>query len=222
MDRASWLRERRDAVRADYDRDAARYDDHPYPTTSHGRFIDRLLASTPLGGTILDAPCGTGQYFARIREAGRHVVGVDQSAGMLGVAERRGLAREMHLSGLQEMTFDHRFDAAMTVDAMENIPPEDWPVVLANLARAVVPGGHLYITVEEVDEDRIDEGEAVAREHGWPALRGEVVEGDTAGYHYYPGRARVRGWLAEQALEVVDQATDPEDGYAYWHLLVGP
>ena len=40
----------------------------------------------------------------------------------------------------------------MTIDAMENVTPEDWPPVLANLRRAVRPGGHLYLTVEEADE----------------------------------------------------------------------
>jgi SAM-dependent methyltransferase len=220
MERAAWLRERREVVRADYDHDAATYDDHPYPTTSHGAFIDRLIASTPLGGTILDAPCGTGQYFERIRAAGRRVVGIDQSAGMLAMAERRGLAEELQHIGLQEMTFDHRFDGAMTVDAMEHVPPEEWPLVLANLVRAVVPGGYLYLTMEEVDDTRLDEGEAVARERGWPAVRGELVEGDTGGYHCYPGRDRVRGWLAGVGLQVIDEATDPEDGWAYWHVLV--
>ncbi len=44
----------------------------------------------------------------------------------------------------------------MTIDAMENIPPEDWPTVLANLHRAVRPGGMLYVTVEEMDQAEID------------------------------------------------------------------
>ena len=31
------------------------------------------------------------------------------------------------------------FDAVLTIDALENIPPEDWPVVLANLRNALKP-----------------------------------------------------------------------------------
>lgn len=224
MDRTAWLRERREAVRADYDHDAPTYDDSPYPTTSHGSFVDRLVATTPVGGTILDAPCGTGQYFERIRAAGRHVVGIDQSAGMLAVAARRELADRLQHIGLQELAFepafDGAFDGAVTVDAMENIPPEDWPLVLANLARAVVGGAHLYLTVEEIDDGEIDAAFEHATQLGWPAVRGEVVEGDTAGYHYYPGRDRVRGWIADLPATIVDEATDHEDGFSYWHLLV--
>ena len=220
MDRTAWLQERRAAVRAEYDAEAATYDVHPYPTTSHTTFIDRLIATTPPGGLILDAPCGTGQYFGRLRDAGRRVVGIDQSDGMLEVARRRGIAERVEQVGLQELAFDGEFDAAMTVDALENVPPEDWPDVLRNLRRAVGPGSHLYLTVEEVDDAEIEEAWRTNRERGLPAVRGEIIEGDVAGYHYYPGRERICDWLALERLTIVHEATDQEDGWAYWHLLV--
>lgn len=219
MDRAAWLRERREAVVADYDHDAATYDEDPYSTVTHAAFVDRLVLMTPVGGVLLDAPCGTGQYFGRIRDAGRRVVGIDQSAGMLRQADARGLADRLVRVGLQEMAFEDEFDGAITVDAMEHVPPEDWPLVLANLVRAVRAGGHFYLTLEEVDDAVITDASAKAREAGLPAVPGEVIEGDTGGYHFYPGRDRVRSWLAEQRLEIVAEADDPLDGWAYWHLI---
>ena len=78
----------------------------------------------------------------------------------------------------------------MTVDAMENVFPEDWPAVLANLRRAVRPGGHLYLTVEEVPETDLDDAFADLSARGLPVVRGEVIEGDVAGYHFYPGATR--------------------------------
>jgi len=45
-----------------------------------------------------------------------------------------------------DLAYAREFDAVMTVDAMENVPPEEWPLVLANLHRAVRPGGYLYLT----------------------------------------------------------------------------
>ena len=220
MDRATWLRERRAAVVDDYDLDAPQYDADPYATLTHGSFVDRLVATVPRGGLILDAPCGTGQYFARVCETGRHVVGIDQSAGMLRQADARHLADRLEQLGLQEMSFTAEFDGAMTVDAMEHIPPEDWALVLGNLVRAVRPGAHLYLTVEETEDAAIDEALATASEHGLPAVRGEVIEGDAGGYHYYPGRARVTAWLAAARLEVVADATDVLDDWGYWHLLL--
>src|SRR5207248_2002794 len=77
---------------------------------------------------------------------------------------------------LQDLSYQQRFDAVLTIDALENVPPEEWPLVLANLHRAVRPSGFLYLTVEEIDSSAIDAAfEALSRE-GKPAVRGEVVE----------------------------------------------
>ena len=220
MDRWEWLLERRAAVEAAYDAEASTYDANPYPVETQRRFVDTLVRSCPADGIILDAPCGTGQYFARVIATGRRVVGIDQSAGMLEQARQTGLAVALHRIGLQELDFDGEFDGAMTVDAMENVFPEEWPLVLANLHRAVRPGGHLYLTVEEIEEMEIDEAFAGLRALGLPAVRGEVIEGDVAGYHYYPGRDQVIGWLDAERLDVVEEDTQAHDGWAYWHLLL--
>jgi SAM-dependent methyltransferase len=220
LDRSTWLAGRRAAVETQYDVEASEYDDHPYPATSHPSFVRRLLATSPAGGTVLDAPCGTGQYFELVRASGRRVVGIDQSAGMLIKARARQIATRVEQIGLQEMAFDAEFDGAMTIDAMENVPPEDWPVVLANLHRAIPPGGHLYLTVEVVDDTEIDAAFADAAARGWPVVHGEVIEGDTAGYHFYPRPEQVSAWLDAAGFDVVAEGYDQEDGWGYRHLLL--
>jgi ubiquinone/menaquinone biosynthesis C-methylase UbiE len=221
MDRAAWLAERRATVEATYDSEALTYDEHDIPMApTHAHFVERLMGTCPPDGTVLDAPCGTGRYFALVQAAGRRVVGADQSAGMLAQARAKDIALALHRVGLQELTFEAQFDGVMTVDAMENVAPEDWPVVLANLHRAVVPGGHLYCTVEEVEERHIEQALADATARGLPVVRGEIVTGDTAGYHYYPGRERVARWLAAEGLEVVEEGYNSGQGYGYHHLLV--
>ena len=219
-DRRAWLDERRAAVEAQYDAEASDYDGQPYPTTSHAAFVARLLDTCPAGGTVLDAPCGTGQYFELVRAAGLEVVGIDQSAGMLAQAEAKGTASMVNRVGLQEMAFDAEFDASMTIDAMENIPPEDWPRVLANLHRAVRPGGHVYVTVETVGDADIDDAFTANAARGWPVVRGEIIEGDTAGYHFYPGRDQVMRWIELVGLDVVEEGFDQEADWGYWHLLL--
>ena len=219
-DRRSWLAERRAAAEAAYDDEAADYDSSPSPRTSHQAFVRRLLETCPAGGTVLDAPCGTGAYFDLVRASGRDVVGVDQSAGMLEQARAKGIATSLEHVGLQELVFDAAFDGAMTIDAMEHVPPEDWPLVLANLHRAIRPGGHLYLTAEETEQANIDAAFADAQARGLPALRGEITEGDVAGYHYYPGREQILRWLDAEGLDVVSEAFDQEDGWGYRHLLV--
>ena len=220
LDRREWLIERRAAVEASYDAEAPAYDEDPYPVVIQKRFVERLVATCPPHGIILDAPCGTGQYFALVAAAGRRVVGIDQSAGMLAQAQARGIAIALYQVGLQELDFEGEFDAVMSVDAMENVFPEDWPAVLTNLHRAVRPGGHLYLTVEEVPESDLDKAFADLRARGLPVVRGEVIEGDVAGYHFYPGRDQVLRWLEAEGLSIVDQDTEPHEGWAYWHLLL--
>ena len=105
---------------------------------------------------------------------------------------------------LQDIAYRHEFEAVLTIDAMENVPPEDWPLVLSNLRRAVRPGGYLCMSVEEADDTAIDEAFDALSRKGMPSVRGEVTEGDVA-YHYYPGRDRVLDWLAVEGLSVVEQ-----------------
>jgi cyclopropane fatty-acyl-phospholipid synthase-like methyltransferase len=220
VDRAGWLAERRAAVVSQYDAEAPGYDAHDYPRQAQEEWVARLLAGLTGGADVLDAPCGTGRYFPLVAAAGLRVTGVDQSAGMLAQARKRGIAVALEQRSLADLRYREEFDAVLTIDAMENVPPEDWPVVLGNLAAAVRPAGPLYLTVEEIADADIGAAYAELSSRGVPAVRGEVIEGDVAGYHYYPGRARVLGWLAQTGLEVVAEDYTPADGWGYRHFLL--
>ena len=158
MERQVWLAERRAALIAGYDADAASYGDDEYPWDMQRDWVARVLGLIPAGGTVLDAPCGTGKYFPMLAAAGVRVAGADQSAGMLARARARarGVAFSLEQASLHELPYVSRFDAVLTIDAMEHIPPEDWPGVLANLRRAARPGGLLYLTVEELERHHIE------------------------------------------------------------------
>jgi ubiquinone/menaquinone biosynthesis C-methylase UbiE len=221
MDRQAWLRERRQTAEERHDTiHAFTYDDqYGEIGPTHRRFVADLLEGCPPGGTVLDAACGTGKYFAMVLEAGRRVVGTDQSTGMLARARARFPAVPLEKVGLQELAFGAEFDAVMCIDAMENVPPEDWPRVLAGLRRALRPDGRLYLTVEQADERELDEALADATARSLPAVRGELAE-EGAGYHYYPSRQQVAGWLEEAGLVVVaEDVSDEGRGYGYLHLL---
>jgi cyclopropane fatty-acyl-phospholipid synthase-like methyltransferase len=123
-------------------------------------------------------------------------------------------------TSVQELSFVHRFDAAMTIDAMEHVAPEDWPLVLANLHCPLRPGGHLYLTVEEKPEVDFAVPHQRLLARGLPAVPGEVIDGEVAGYHYYPRPDQVIEWIAEAGLSLIDEAFGQEDGWGYRHLLV--
>jgi 2-polyprenyl-3-methyl-5-hydroxy-6-metoxy-1,4-benzoquinol methylase len=220
MDRQVWLAERLAAVVAAYDAEAAAYDEHEYPSDMQREWVARALTLIRPGGMVLDAPCGTGKYFPLIAAAGYRVAGVDASASMLTQAQSRGIAVRLEQMALQDLSYVGEFDAVITVDAMENVPPEDWPRVLANLHRAVRPCGVMYLTVEEVDQAHVDQAFASLAAHGLPAVRGEIVEGDVAGYHYYPGREQAVAWLTGEGLTIGDEGFRRENGWGYRHFLL--
>jgi SAM-dependent methyltransferase len=220
MDRQAWLADRRSAVVAVYDELAPAYDEHEYPSDLQREWVARVLRLIWPGGIVLDAPCGTGKYFPMIAAAGHQVAGVDQSAGMLAQARARGIAFQLEQVALQDLSYAREFDAVITVDAMENIPPEDWPVVLANLHRAVRPDGVMYLTVEEAEQADIDQAFQSLSARGLPAVRGEIVEGDVAGYHYYPGREQAAEWFGQEGLLIVDEGFRRDDGWGYRHFLL--
>jgi ubiquinone/menaquinone biosynthesis C-methylase UbiE len=222
MNRVDWLAEKRRGVEESFDtKFAVTYDeDEPAIDPTHRRFVMTLLEQCPPDGVVLDAACGTGKYFAMVLDAGRHVVGIDQSAGMLARASTKFPSVDLHRTGLQEAGFQSEFDAVMCIGAMENVPPEDWPAVLVALHRAVRPGGPVYLTVEMTDDEFITAALEDASARGLPAVRGEDLRRG-GGYHYYPALDQVRTWLEKADLELVEEAHSPGEhfSYSYEHFL---
>jgi ubiquinone/menaquinone biosynthesis C-methylase UbiE len=220
VDRRAWLDERRAEAEEQFTLYAPTYDADDTPITpTHRRFLGRVIDSCPSDGMILDAPCGTGRYFEMILAAGRRVSGIDQSAGMLVQARAKHPEVTLQKTGLQDLAFDAEFDAVICVDAMENVFPEDWPIVLANLHRAVKPGGLIYLTVEQIDDAEIARVFAEATADGLPVVRGENMHRG-GGYHYYPTEDQVASWLAAGGLETVEQDHSSGGSYGYHHLIV--
>jgi hypothetical protein len=123
---------------------------------------------------------------------------------------------------LQDLPFQAEFDGVMCVDAMEFIPPEDWPVVLGRFRGALRPGGWLYLTVELMTEDGMRSGHEAAVGLGLPVVEeGETIwEEPDWYYHFYPELDRVRAWLAGAGFQIREELEGPwDEDYAYHHLL---
>jgi SAM-dependent methyltransferase len=220
-DRISWLaaRRRNEADRFDR-RFAASYDEHwGAISPTHAMMVDRFLRLCAPGGEILDAACGTGKYWPAILASGRRARGIDQSGGMLAQAALKfpGVATE--LRALTDLDAIDAYDGVMCVDAMEYVPPEEWPAVLEAFRRALHPGGHMYLTVEQIDPAELEEEHQRSVEAGHPVVPGESVRGaqedEDVGYHYFPGREQVMEWLRGAALVPLEERV----GDHYLHVI---
>ncbi|MGH3499814.1 MAG: class I SAM-dependent DNA methyltransferase [Nocardioidaceae bacterium] len=205
-------RERFDTVYAPH------YDEHwGRLPKSHARCLARFVRMLPASGAVLDAACGTGRAWSSLLSAGLRVTGVDQSAGMLEVAHRKHAQVPVERVALQDVaTRDERsgrFDGLTCVDAMENVGPEDWPLVLSGFARVVCPSSPAYVTVELPDLAETGDLAAPRECEGVPLAPGEwIAEG---GYHYYPPRDQVVEWLTVAGFALVQD----EEADHYWHIL---
>ncbi len=222
VDRTSWLlqlrreNEEQEATLADgFD---ARWGEIE-PT--HRAWVERFLSVLPPEGRVLDAACGTGKYVGMVLHTERSVLGADHTEAYLAKLHEKFPAASTAKHDLQDLPYESEFDGVMCVDAMEFVPPEDWPIVLERFRRALRPGGWLYLSVELVAEDEVRAANGEARREGLPVVDGEVIWHDPDPYyHFYPGIPRARSWMAEAGFAIEDEAEGPWDGgYAYHHLL---
>jgi arsenite methyltransferase len=111
--------------------------------------VREALAAAP-GERVLDVGCGPGYYCAELLEQvgpGGSVVGIDGSAAMLALAERRCAGHEnvaFHEGDATSLPVgDGDFDAAISVQVQEYVPDVD--AGLAELHRALRPGGRALV-----------------------------------------------------------------------------
>ncbi|NOK60705.1 MAG: class I SAM-dependent methyltransferase [Chloroflexi bacterium AL-W] len=212
IERTAWLREKRRLAEERMDTlFAPSYDEYWGATlnSTHQRFIRQLVDLCHLQGSILDATCGTGKYWSIILN-----VGIDQSQGLLFCTRSKFPQVPVKKIVLQEIRYQRAFDGIMCVDALENVFPEDWPLVLYNFHQALKSQGYLYLTVKLVNNNEIENAYQVGKTLGLPIVWSEWVHEE--GYHYYPKLEEVRDWIESMHFTVNAEKT----GDGYHHFLI--
>jgi cyclopropane fatty-acyl-phospholipid synthase-like methyltransferase len=120
------------------------------------RFLDEIGQYLPARGTVLDVGCGFGLfslYYAQLHP-GLAFRGLDLSARRVAQAETA--ARRLHLRNVTYAVGDaqafrarERYAGAYMLDIVHHVPPEAVRPLLAELHRALEPGGRLV--VKDVD-----------------------------------------------------------------------
>jgi cyclopropane fatty-acyl-phospholipid synthase-like methyltransferase len=220
MDRTTWLKELQRDCEVKYDGYAPLYWEKYglYSNITHQQFIQEFLDHLSPHSTILDAACGAGRYEPFLLEKGHTVIGVDQSQGMLARAKEKFPNVQYQKIGLQEIAYQDIFDGVICMDAMENVCPEDWMLVLNNFHHALKAEGCFYFTaetIENADENEIKQAFVRAQQDGLPVVYGEFPDEEV--YHYHPSNQQVREWTEQAGFEILREANGE---IWYYHILV--
>lgn len=137
-----------------YNKIAAIYD-FTFKVNGYGRSLDQYLANNPLpisrGAKVLDAGCGTGLLTLALMRSIHfpvNIMALDLSATSItaarkAVADSPGRSRDVTFTegNLLSLPFaDNSLDLVVTSGALEYVPLDEG---MSELARVIVPGGHL-------------------------------------------------------------------------------
>jgi SAM-dependent methyltransferase len=104
---------------------------------------DEVIARCGIGpgSRVLDVGCGSGEFLARLRQAGAEPVGADPAPAMVAAASAHAPVVE---ADAEHLPFEAgRFDAVTAVNALQFA--DDTSAALREFARVLVPGGRIGI-----------------------------------------------------------------------------
>jgi ubiquinone/menaquinone biosynthesis C-methylase UbiE len=117
-------------------------------------FLDRVADARP-GGRVLDLGCGTGVVSLPLAKRGFDVVGIDHSPEMLELARQKltaaGVEATFETGDVRALRFgDAEFDCVTIQGLLHHL--EELDSCLAEMVRALRPGGFFYISEPTRDE----------------------------------------------------------------------
>lgn len=138
------------------------------PPDVHGQVVDQLAGELAGRGRALEVGIGTGRIGLSLAESGIPLTGIDLSRPMLErlVANASGASPvAISQADVTRLPFaDHTFGAAMASHVLHLVP--DWERALAEMARAVRPGGVVLTARGNMSGELRDLVDHVARAAG--------------------------------------------------------
>ena len=155
MHEPGWLRE----TRTSYDTVATSYAEQLADALAQApadRAVLGLLADlVGPGGRVADLGCGPGRVTAHLTGLGLDAFGIDLSPGMVEVARARHPDLRFEVGDLRALPLaDGELDGALAWYSLIHVPPDARPLVAAELARVLRPGGELVVAFQVGDEVR--------------------------------------------------------------------
>lgn len=140
-----------------YRRIAGWYDRVMGPLNGALPAIGLALEPVEPGAAVLDVGCGTGSFLAAYVAAGCRGFGIDASPAMLERAERRlGGRADLRLGDATRLPYeDDSFELVLAATLLHELDEPARGAALAEMARAVKPGGRVLVVDYGTDPLRI-------------------------------------------------------------------
>lgn len=116
---------------------------------AHKKNSDALLEMVPLKGKVtVDVGCGDGALVRLMTEQGAHVTGIETNPAQLAKARANQVADETYHDGIAQSLpmKDGTVDVVVFSNSLHHVPVEDQGQALAEAARVLKPGGHVFIS----------------------------------------------------------------------------
>jgi 2-polyprenyl-3-methyl-5-hydroxy-6-metoxy-1,4-benzoquinol methylase len=110
-----------------------------------------FLALIPLGGSILDAGCGSGRDALRFLQSGFHVEAFDASAEMCALASKLTGLNVAH-QRFDQIQYASQFDGIWACASVLHVARDETLPVIERLATALRPGGVIFLSFKNRDE----------------------------------------------------------------------
>jgi 2-polyprenyl-3-methyl-5-hydroxy-6-metoxy-1,4-benzoquinol methylase len=114
---------------------------------------ERFFRLLPLGGSILDAGCGSGRDALAFSRMGYGVLAFDASRKMVDATRDRTCVPVYQMT-FEDMKFDQRFDGIWACASLLHVPRSRLARVLQRLSSHLKPEGALYASFKYGEDER--------------------------------------------------------------------
>jgi SAM-dependent methyltransferase len=112
-------------------------------TETQARALARFLEGLAPGSALFDLGCGPGVHAERMLAAGHSVAALDATPAFVEAARARGV--EARLGTFDDLTETAAYDGVWASFSLLHAPRDAMPRHLAAIARALKPGGRLFL-----------------------------------------------------------------------------
>lgn len=181
-----------------YDEIVQWFDDARTKTLMESEYLHLIANSIPVGSSILDLGCGTGEPIAQFFiEKGFKIVGVDGSKKMIALCKQRFPHEQWIVSDMRDIHLNQQFAAILAWHSFFHLDHDSQRKMFKLFAAHSKPGAILAFTSGD-EEDEI-----------WSDNGGQML------YHASLSTKEYEKLLHENAFEVLlHKARDPECGEA--------